>query len=180
MFFNRVITLVFILTLSGCGGGMGDDLDPSSSDQRQQVEAGSTGTQVSQVSPDFSITDSLSNPRTLSTELATVDAIVLYFTMWCPICDAHASDIRANIEPNFPTVRFFLVDYVSGTVSSSRATQLANGYGSSTVLVDIDDNVENLFNAYAGTTIVIDHSGVVRMNEDFKDGYKLRQVLEAL
>lgn len=169
-----------MLAVTACGRGMGDDLNPSGEDKRPIVEEGSAGTQVGQLSPDFTLQDTLDNSRTLSTELATTDAVVLYFNMWCPICDAHASHMRASIMPDFPTVRFFLVDYVSGSIAVSRSAQLANGYGSSTVLVDTGQTIFNLFEASMGTTVVIDYSGIVRMNEDYKDGMKLRQILEAL
>jgi hypothetical protein len=49
-----------------------------------------------------------------------------------------------------------------------------------TVLADTDQSVLNLYHATMGTTAVIDGGGVVRMNEDYKDGTKLRQTLESL
>lgn len=182
MYFVRTISLciIFMLGVTACGGGLGDDLNPSGEDKRPEVVEGSSGTQVGQLSPDFSLQDTLDNSRSLSTELATADAVVLYFNMWCPICDAHASHMRANVIPDFPTVRFFLVDYVTGSVALSRSAQLSNGYGSSTVLADIGQTVFNLYQASMGTTVVIDSTGIVRMNEDYKDGMKLRQTLEAL
>ena len=126
------------------------------------------------------VQDTLGNSYALSTELATADAVVLYFTMWCPICDSHASHMRSAIIPDFPQVRFLLVDYVTGSITASRSAQLSNGYASSTVLVDTDLSLFNLYQASMGTTVVIDSTGIVRMNEDYKDGVKLRAVLEAL
>ncbi len=186
MYYVRTIILifVFILSLAGCGGGIDsdvfDDLDASGDDKRPVVEAGSSGTQDGQVSPDFTVQDSLDISRTLSTELASSRAVVLYFTMWCPICDAHMSNMRAHIMPDFPNVRFFFVDYVSGSISVSRSEQLANGYGTSEVLVDVDLELTALYEGTMGTTIVIDSAGVIGMNEDYKDGVKLRAVLDAL
>ena len=171
--------LLLMLMLMGCQE-MTDDLSPSGADKRQDVVAGSIGTQVDQQSPDFAVQDTLGVSRALSTELASADGIVLYFTMWCPICDSHASHMRSAIIPDFPQVRFFLVDYVTGSITASRSAQLSNGYGSSTVLVDVDQSLFDLYRASMGTTVVIDSTGIVYMNEDYKDGVKLRAVLEAL
>jgi peroxiredoxin len=168
-----------IVLLTACQE-IGDDLTPSGADKRPAVVAGSPGSQVGQQSPEFSVQDTLATTHTLSAELAASNGVVLYFTMWCPICDSHASHMRSAIIPDFPAVNFYLVDYVTGSVTASRSAQLSNGYGSSTVLVDVDQSLFNLYQASMGTTVVIDSSGIVRMNEDYKDGAKLRAVLEAL
>ena len=174
-------TLLFVsLGLSGCEG-ITDDLVPSGEDKRPIVEEGTDGTQVGQMSPDFSAYDTLGNTRGLYDELDTSTGVVLYFTMWCPICDTHASHMRAEVMPNFPTVQFFLVDFVSGTITASRTAQLDNGYGDIETLADIDQKLYGLYNASMGTTVVIDSAGnIVRMNEDYKDGVKLIETLEAL
>lgn len=172
--------LLVSLCLAGCEG-ITDDLKPSSDDNRPAVEEGSPGTQVGQISPDFFVQDTLDKTRGLYDELSTSTGVVLYFTMWCPICDTHASHMRAVVMPNFPTVQFFLVDFVSGTITASRTAQLDNGYGDIETLADIDQNLYGLYNASMGTTVVIDSAGnIVRMNEDYKDGVKLIQTLEAL
>ena len=172
--------LLASLGLAGCEG-ITDDLNPSSDDNRPAVEEGTLGTQVGQISPDFSAFDTLGDSRGLYDELGTSTGVVLYFTMWCPICDAHASHMRAEVMPNFPTVQFFLVDFVSATISSSRTAQLANGYGDIETLADTDQKLFKLYNASMGTTVVIDSAGnIVRMNEDYKDGVKLIETLEAL
>ena len=180
MCFVRVMLVTIGLLLSGCGGGIGDDLSPSGEDKRPVVEPGSIGTQVGQLSPDFTVQDTLDNTHMLSMELAGADAVVLYFTMWCPICDSHSSHMRATIIPDFPAVKFFLVDYVTGSIAASRSAQLSGGYATSTVLVDTDQSLLALYAASMGTTVVIDGAGIVRMNEDYKDGSKLRQTLDAL
>jgi peroxiredoxin len=172
--------LLVSLGLAGCGG-ITDVLNPSSDDNRPAVEAGSDGTQVGQLSPDFSAFDTLGNSRGLYDELGTATGVVLYFTMWCPICDTHASHMRAVVMPNFPTVQFFLVDFVSATITASRTAQLANGYGDIETLADIDQNLFDLYDASMGTTVVIDSAGnIVRMNEDYKDSVKLTETLQAL
>lgn len=100
--------------------------------------------------------------------------------MWNPIADVHASRMRAEVMPNFPTVKFFLVDYVSGSILLSRDAQQSNGFTDIETLVDIDQTVFNLYSASMGTTVVIDNSGIVRMNEDYKDGTDLIDALTNL
>lgn len=157
-----------------------DDLSPSSSDKRTEVVPGSLGYQVSQLAPDMSLFNTVSTPVTLSAEIATADAVVLYFTMWCPVCDTHMSDMRSNVIPSFASVKFYFVDYVSGTVSNARIAQVSNGYVSTAFDVLVDDanhTAVNLFNGTMGTTVVIDNTGIIQMNEDYKDGSKLITVL---
>ena len=179
-----MITVLLLTSLSmvGCSG-ITDDLLPSGDDKRQDVVGGSMGTQVSQQSPDFSVLDTLGNSRGLYDELSKpgVTGVVLYFTMWCPICEVHMKDMRKYVIPNFPTVKFFLVDYVSGSVASSLATQQAYGYTGIDTLADFDQTVLNLYQATMGTTVVINSVGnIVEMNEDYKDGVKLTETLQAL
>jgi len=180
MFSARLIIPILLLGLAGCGG-ITDDLAPSSEDKQPAVEAGTIGIRVTQQSPDFSLFDTLGVSRGLYAELAIPkDGVVLYFNMWCPICDYHASHMRAAVMPNFPDVSFFLVDYVTGSISASRAAQIDNRYADIETLVDTDQAVFDLYNASMGTTVVIDKDGIVRMNEDYKDGVKLIETLQAL
>ncbi len=177
-------SLLLLMFIAGCGG-MADDLNPSGSDKRPAVVSGSTGTQVGQIAPDFAIVDSLGNTKTLSSEVAAIapgNAVVLYFTMWCPICDSHQGHMLSSIIPAFPGSKYLLVDYVSGSVGGTRQAEVSNGYSGSlfTALADTDSSVLNLFNATMSTTVVIDSSGVVRMNEDYKDGARLMNVLSGL
>ncbi|MBE9564040.1 MAG: redoxin domain-containing protein [Proteobacteria bacterium] len=182
--------LLVSLVLAGCDG-MTDDLRPSGDDKRPTVEAGTIGTQVGQQSPEFpvQVLDTLGVSRGLYNELAGSSGVVLYFTMWCPICEFDMSHMRKYVIPNFPTVKFFLVDYVSGSVSVSRASQEAYGYTDIDTLVDpyIDQVnnsgtkvLENMYQATMGSTIVIDSTGIVQMNETYKDGVKLTETLQAL
>jgi len=190
MFSARLIKLIVLpglllsalLGLTSCDG-ITDDLKPSGDDKRPSVEAGTIGTQVGQQSPDWSLYDTLGNSRGLYDELTKpgVTGVVLYFTMWCPVCEVHMDDMRANVMLNFPTVSFFLVDYVSGSISISLATQQAYGYTSINTLVDTDQTVLDLYQATMGTTVVISSAGnIVEMNEDYKDGVKLTETLQAL
>lgn len=175
MSFPRYLLLILLLALAGC-----DDLNPSSNDERPPVDSGSIGPSVGQIAPDFSLFDTLNNPVTMSAALSNVDGIVLYYTMWCPICDAHMSHMRARVIPDYPDVSFLIIDYVSGTVELSREAQLSNGYADMTVLVDNIQEVLTLYQATMGTTVVIDSTGTVRMNEDYKDGTRLTETLATL
>jgi len=159
---------------------MADDLAPDGSDRRPDVEQGVIGPYVGQIAPDFTLQDTLYTGVTLSAELANADAVVLYFTMWCPICDSHMSHMRSTVIPQYPEVTFWFVDYVSGSVEVARAAQVSSGYADVTVLVDTDQNVLDDYVATMGTTVVVDRNGVVQMNEDYKDGTRLQSVLEAL
>ncbi len=175
MLFRRFIIVVLMLVLTAC-----DNLNPSSDDKRPAVDSGTIGPNVGQIAADLSLFDTLGNPVTLSAELVAADGIVLYFTMWCPICDSHMSHMRSQVIPNFAAVKFFFVDYVSGTIALSRDAQVSNGYSDQTVLVDDIQHVLTLYEATMGTTVVIDNAGTVLMNEDYKDGTKLTEILTAL
>ncbi len=156
---------------------LGDGVD---NDCDGVIDNVTSGTQVGQQSPDFSLPDTLGNTRGLYDELTKSAGVVLYFTIWSPINDVHVSHMRAEVMPNFPEISFFLVDYVTGSVIDSRTAQLSNGFADIETLVDIDQAVFNLYEASMGTTAVIDSTGIVRMNEDYKDGTKLTDVLTNL
>jgi peroxiredoxin len=178
MLFPRYLLIALLLVITAC-----DDLYPSADDKRQPVDTNAVGYSVGQIAPDFSLLDTENNMVQMLTELNGKSGIVLYFTMWCPICNSHMYDMETQVMPNFPNVRFLIVDFVSGTVSLSRDAQLSNGYANLTVLVDNVQEVLNLYNATMGTTIVIENSGsqgTVRMNEDYKDGTKLIDTLTTL
>ena len=178
MSFHRYILFVLFLVLTGC-----EDLYPSGDDKRAPVDTNTVGASVGQIAPDFSLSDTESNTVTMSVELAGYDGIVLYFTMWCPICDSHMSHMRTQVIPNYPNVSFLIVDYVSGTVELSRQAQEENGYTDLTVLVDNIQEVLTLYQATMGTTVVIGNAGshgTVLMNEDYKDSVKLTETLDSL
>lgn len=175
-----------LLLIAGCGGMM-DDIAPSGTDKQPAVQCGINGPHVCQIAPDFTIPDTLGNMVTLSSVVASpgVRGTVLYFTMWCPVCDMHMSNMRSTVMPKYPDVSFFLVDYVSGSIADARSAEVQNGYADSgfTVLADTNQTVRGCFHdthATMGTTIVIDPAGVVRFNEDYKDGSRLRTTLSAL
>jgi len=162
--------------------GCGDNLFPSGEDKRPAVQAGSSGGNVGQIAPDFSVPDINGTTVTLASSTAGKKGAVFYFTMWCPICDSHMSSIQNTTAPPFPDVNFYLVDYVSGSVSVAADSATASGYtgGVFTTLADVNHTLSTIFQGTMGTTIVIDSSGIVRMNEDYRDGAALRSVLAAL
>jgi peroxiredoxin len=179
MSFSRLFGLLLLCgMLSACG----DNLIPSDDDKRPTVQAGSPGSAVGQLAPDFTVPDINGNTISLATALAGRQGIALYFTMWCPICDSHMSNMRSSVVPNYPNVGFYIVDYVSGSVSDAASAASSNGYagGSITVLADVAHQLTNSYQGTMGTTIVIDSTGIVRMNEDYRDGSNLQAVLASL
>jgi len=170
--FKWLCILISVFFLSACN----EDLIPSDKDERLSVEEGSIGNQVGQIAADFTAQDSLENEIVLSDELASNDAVVIYFTMWCPLCDSHMTSMRQNVKPQFPSVRFLMVDYVTGSIAQSRAGQLSNGYASETIISDIGRPLFEQFDGNMAVTIVIDSSGEIVMNESYKQS-KLLSVL---
>ena len=153
-----------------------EDLSPSSTDKRESIETGSTGHQAGQIASEFTIPDTEENLIILSDELRSYDAVVLYFTMWCPVCDSHMSTIREAVKPNYPNVHFINVDYVSGSLSQARANQVSNGYRSETVVADPSHTLTEQFKGDMGVTIVISTDSQIVMNE----GFKYSKLIEAL
>lgn len=178
-FAKSIAILLFpLLLLASCG----DNLAPSGEDKRDEVQTGTTGAAVGQNAPGFSVSDINSNTVTLSSALASSKGVVLYFTMWCSVCDSHMSNMRDNAMATYTNVRFYAIDYVSGSVSDARSSAISNGYYNSgfTILADTENAITKNYSATMGTTVVIDASGVIRMNEDYKDGSRLLSTLSAL
>ncbi|MFC1588862.1 peroxiredoxin family protein [Pseudomonadota bacterium] len=165
-FMQRCLALSMLLvSLSACD--LQDDLLPSDSDKSGPLAA----------AVDFTVKDVYNNDFVLSDYLAggsnEADVVVLYFTMWCPVCLDDTYNIHTYVMPQFEgslNVIYGLVDYVSGTVDYAYATAQSNGYLGSNyeILADVDNIIENQFNGSMGTTIVIDNDGSVLMNEDYK------------
>lgn len=179
MSFSKLVALLLITALlAGCG----DNLVPSGDDRRPSVQSGTTGPAVGQNSADFSVSDINGATVTPASALAGRKGAVFYFTMWCPICDGHMNNMRSFVAPQFPDVNFMIVDYLSGSVADVAAAASASGFASGTiaVLADLDDRMEAAYKGTMGTTVVIDKSGVIRMNEDYKDGTRLQAVLSSL
>lgn len=166
----QLFVLVTCSLLLACN----EDLNPSSKDQRPTVQAGSEGNYVGQLAVDFTLQNTLQEAINLNDELQANDAVVLYFTMWCPLCDSHMTSLRQNVKAEFPNVRFLVVDYVSGSLAQSRSAQLANGYASETVLPDIEHRLLTQFAGTMGSTIVIQADRSILMNEDYKESKLVR------
>jgi len=168
--------------LAACGGTF-DDLFPSSADHSGGA-AGTTGPAVGQTAPDFALPDTLPAAAgaavTLSGSLVGKRAAILYFVMWCPICDEHLMDMAEWVAPAHPEVAFLALDYVSGSVAQSWASRRAAGWGGPdfTVLLDAGATTERYYQRGMGV-VVIDAVGVVRMNGAYQR-QALLAVLEAL
>ena len=177
-FSRRIVLLLLCSLLAGCG----DNLVPSGDDKRPPVESGTTGPAVGQNSADFSVSDINGATVTLASALAGKRGAVFYFTMWCPICDGHMNNMRSYVAPQFPDVNFMIVDYLSGSVADAAAAASASGFasGAIAVLADLENQMEAAYKGTMGTTVVVDRSGVIRMNEDYKDGTRLQAVLSSL
>jgi peroxiredoxin len=169
LYVRKMQILVLLIFFAACGS----NLSPSGEDK---------STPGGQEAPDFSVSDIDNNTVTLASALSGRKGIVLYFTMWCPTCDAHMSHMLDNIIPSFPDVGFYAVDYVSSSVSGARNSAAASGFVGTpfTILADIDHIMLNGYDATMGTTVVIGSDGVIRMNEDYKDGSRLRSILSDL
>ena len=182
---RQLLTLSLLLVgLSACD--LKDDLLPSSGDERGSVVPGSIGHMPTQIAADFTIKDMYGNDFVLSDHLVggtnEADVVVLYFTMWCPICLSHTDYIYTNIIPQFETrgtVVYGLVDYVNGSVEETYAFAQANGYLTPKfdILADVNNTLENQFNGIMSTTIVIDNDGTILMNEIYKSS-KLIEILD--
>lgn len=172
MFINRFGLLLFgLIFLMGCK----EDLLPSN----DPIVDTSTVKQGDVIN-DFSFILTNSHEQPLSDTLSTHDAVVLYFTMWCPVCDSHMSHIRTELKNAYPNVKFLLVDYVSGSVAYALDAQMASGYGDFDVIADYDNQLENLFNGTMASTIVIDKNFIVRYKGLFKTSDEIEKTLDNL
>ncbi|MCP5170283.1 MAG: redoxin domain-containing protein [Hahellaceae bacterium] len=163
--------IAFFMVILCFLGGCQEDLAPSDSDERSVT---TTSTQS------FSVQDTQGNVLELDALLDNHDAVVLYFTMWCPTCDSHMSLITREFMPEFTRVAFISVDYVSATSQQALRAQIENGYQGMTVVQDEGKQLTRQFNGTMATTVVIGQEKSILLNEDFKNGARLREVLEEL
>lgn len=175
--FWRWLVLAVVLSAAWACGGTGEDLSPSSKDLRVQGAAvGSSAGPV--LLPKAQ--DTFSSEVDLMADLQQFKAVLLYFTMWCPVCDTHSQSIRDSIVSQNSDVKVYLVDYVSSEVTSAWGAQMSGGYSDFSTLVDADNALENMFQATMGSTVVISSSGNLLLNESYKDGQRVQSVLESL
>lgn len=173
MFYSVRIAMLFcaVFLLAGCQ----EDLLPSN-DPLTSLQAAREGETIDDLM--FTLSDgTVSN---LSSRLANADAVVLYFTMWCPVCDSHMSHIRNRIQPQFANMDFIFVDYISGSIAYTLDSQQALGYGDAVVIADFDNGLENYFNASMASTVIVDKNFIVRLNSVFKTGDEIERALNAL
>lgn len=161
------VVIMTILMMQGCV----DDLAPSNDDKR---------TSQSQSAENLVMTTTTGDTVELEQLLAENNGVVLYFTMWCPLCDSHMSHLSRKVIPEYPDIAFVMVDYVSSSTSQARRSQIENGYQSLAVVADVDQTITNQFRGTMASTIVIDTDGIVQLNEDYKNGDRLISVLEGL
>jgi len=173
--FTRFKPALFVALLSWFMTGCQEDLLPSN----DQLASNSIA-EVGSTLDDINFTLSTGDTQNLSDRLQNADAIVLYFTMWCPVCDSHMNHIRQHIRDDYPNVDFIFVDYVSGSVSASYGAQRSSGYSDFDVLADINDVLQNRLGGTMATTVVVDKNFIVRMNEEFKTGSQLTAMLDQL
>jgi len=162
-----ISNLACIFLLTGCV----EDLNPSSKDLREDQIL---------TAENFTAITTLNESIILEDELLTHDAVVLYFTMWCSLCDQHMDHMRRYIIDDYPNVRFLMVDYVSGNIDQAHSSQLNSGYADLTVLVDNENALLTSFNATMASVIVIDDQNNILLNEDYKNGSRLIDTLKAL
>lgn len=169
----KLMALIFVsaFLLAGCQ----EDLFPSNDPLNSQSEA-----RVGATISDFEFSLSTNSLDQLSNRLQTHDAVVLYFTMWCPVCDSHMSHIRSQFKSQYPDVDIIFVDYVSGTINNARGAQTSSGYSDFDVIADYDDQLQSYLGGTMASTIVIDKNFTVLMNEEFKTGSQLSLVLNDL
>ncbi len=160
--------LLLLFCLSGCSS----DLLPSDKDIRTS--------QVDEQKVSFRLQTTQGELLESQTLLESADALVLYFTMWCPVCDSHMSQLSRQFIPVYGNMRFVVVDYVSGSVSQSLEAQRASGFLGMTIGVDLDNEVTRTFRGTMATVVVINKEGRLLLNEDYKDGARLKQVLDGL
>ncbi|MDH4200736.1 MAG: redoxin family protein [Spirochaetia bacterium] len=158
------------------------NLFPDGTDKRNINSENPTysGLQVGNSVPDLTFFNTDGTTETLSNILRLRKGVVIYFTMWCPLCETHMDYIRFNIKPGYPDIEFYLMDYVSATITGAQDNQTATGYTDFQAALDKNFTLTDLFYGTMGTTIVIDKKSVIKMNEDFKNGQRLSNVLAAI
>ncbi len=164
---KHIFFISLALFLSACV----EDLAPEKEDLRKESSF--------EVKPsaNFSASTTTNDAINLEDELASYDAVVLYFTMWCSTCSGHMDEIDYK-QDNYPNIRFLMVDYVSGSIAQSKRSQRDNGYQHMTTLVDNNDVLQNLYDGKMATTVIINSQQEIIFNELYKN--KLYDMLDAL
>lgn len=178
---------VLVLLLAGCN----NNLLPSDEDKRMGVVAGSLGKQPTQKVANATVKDISGNDVSLYDFIAAeggatpADAIVIYFTMWCSTCLTHMSDLYNDIRPTFSSkgnVKYIIVDFVSGSVSSAKSSARAYGFDSTefVVLADTERTIRDQLGGNMGITLVIDSTGIIKLNQEYRSGEEIDASLSIL
>lgn len=173
------VGLLYLFLFSLACGGTSNDLTPSSEDLRNTSNSG-VGSNIGQQAPLQSETNSFGTSIDLPTRLKSHDAMLLYFTMWCPVCDAHSQHIRSQILTKFANVDVHLVDFVSSNQTSSWGAQMSGGYSDFSTLIDPNNSLEQRFGGAMGKTIIVHSNGNIIFNEGYKDGTRVLEALNSL
>ncbi|NVK36502.1 MAG: redoxin domain-containing protein [Gammaproteobacteria bacterium] len=169
--FTLILLFTSMIFLSGCE----EDLMPSNDPIHHGISS-KEGEVIDDLS--FAFTNDYSD--TLSNRLTAHDGVILYFTMWCPVCDSHMSQLRSRIQTQYPDVDIIFVDYISKSVAYAKDAQQALGYTDFPVAADVNDTLENYFNGTMATTVIIDKNFVVRFHQVFKTSDEIIGVLNTL
>ena len=136
---------------------------------------------VGQTAPEFALPTSDGGTLTLASSLAGKNGVVIYFTMWCPVCTSHTDEVVQAIMPSFPNARYVFVDYVSSSIGEAAMLKSYGGYDPAGIVVALD-KTQSFMNSYGATmayVVIIDSTGKIRMNEVYKR-QKMEQILGAL
>ena len=146
MFIKSLMLLASFCLLWGCQ----EDLMPESDADNRQREPF--------VVDDFTVNLNTEQDYSLSERLNNYDGIVLYFTMWCPVCDNHMQLLRSD----------FVAQYLN------------NGYRDFNVISDRDDYLENVLDGAMARVVLIDKNFTVVFSELFKNHLDLAAAIEGL
>lgn len=152
-------TLVFVR----CSNLVPDDRDLRARNPLSILKVGDTAR-------DFTLPITDGTSLDLAASLAGKNAVVFYFTMWCPVCTSHTDEIVQTLIPAYPAARFVIVDYVSSNLTESAMLKTYGGYDATGIVVALD-STQSFMKDYAATmasTVIVDSTHKIRMSETYK------------
>lgn len=168
-----------LLLLIALWGVQCSNLLPDGADLRSQNPGNILS--VGQAAPEFSLPVTDGSTLTLASGLSGKNGLVIYFTMWCPVCTSHTDEVVQAIMPAYPNARYVMVDYVSSGIGEAATLKTYGGYDSTGIVVALDRS-QSFMNSYGATmayVVIIDSTGKIRMNEVYKR-QKMEQILGSL
>lgn len=168
------VLLVLALSTAQCSNLLPDDADLRGQNPGNILAVG-------QQAPDFAMPVTDGSTLTLASGLAGKNGLVIYFTMWCPVCTSHTDEVVQAIMPAYPNARYVMVDYVSSGIGEAATLKTYGGYDSTGIVVALDRS-QSFMNSYGATmafVVIIDSTGKIRMNEVYKR-QKMEQILGSL